>query len=235
MNTIAVIHARGGSKRVPMKNIKLLAGKPLIAYMIEACLSAKLVDRVIVSTDHQDIIDISKQYGAEVPFVRPADLSEDVPTVLVTQHAVKFLEEKEGYVSDIVITIQPTTPFCLPEDVDGCVQTLIDHADADSAVSAAPILERPEWMFKIKEDGFAQTFLNNNVNGEAGVCQTLPELYFPNGGIYATRKEVLFEKNSVYGDKTKLWVMPFERSVDIDEPIDFEFAQFLAERKMHAK
>jgi len=227
-NVVAVIHARGGSKRIPLKNIKLLDGKPLVTYMIEAALQAQLVDRVIVSSDHPEIIRISKERGAEVPFVRPADIAEDVPSEMVTQHAVRFLRDQEGYDTDIAVTIQPTTPFCRPEDIDGCVQTLKDSPEADSVISVNPVHERPEWMFMVDEDGLARNFLKKTMTGDIGVSQTLPRLYTPNGGIYATRAHVLFNQNSIFGKNIKLWVMPRERSVDIDEPIDFVIAETLA-------
>lgn len=227
MNTVAVIHARGGSKRIPLKNIKPLGGNPLVTYMIEAAIKAKTVDRVIVSTDHPEIIRISEEYGAEVPFVRPEDISEDVPSELVTQHAVKFLEKNENYTVDVAVTIQPTTPFCLPEDIDGCVNMLIG-SDADSAITVGEVHERPEWMFYNDEDSYAKLFLSKELKGEIGVSQTLQKLYMPNGAAYATRRDVLFEQDSIFGKKVKLWIMPRERSIDIDEPIDFEFAEFMS-------
>lgn len=228
MNVVGIIHARGGSKRIPLKNIKMLDGKPLVSYIIDAALHAKTVSRVIVSTDHPDIIRIAKERGAEAPFVRPADISEDVPSELVTQHAVRYLEENENYSVNVAVTMQPTTPFCLPEDIDGCVKMLID-SDADSVISVCGIHERPESMFGEK-DSYAVNFLGNIMKGEIGVSQSLPRLYTPNGGIYATRRETLFNQGSIFGSKIKLWVMPRERSIDIDDPIDFEFAEFLSKK-----
>ena len=230
MNVVAIIHARGGSKRIPQKNIRPLAGKPLVAYMIGAARSAKTINRVIVSSDHPEIIKISKEYGAEVPFVRPKDISEDVPSELVTQHAVRYLESEEKYTVDVAVTIQPTTPFCLPDDVDGCVSTLL-NSDADSVVSVTQVHQRPEWMYYIDESGYAHNLMDKEMRGDIGVSQSLKKLYIPNGGIYATRRQVLFEQNSIFGTNIKLWVMPPERSIDIDEPIDLEFADFIA-RKM---
>lgn len=226
MNVVAIIHARGGSKRIPHKNIKALAGKPLLAYIIQAALEAKTINRVIVSTDHPEIMKIAKKYGAEVPFVRPKELAEDVPSELVTQHAVNYLEKEEGFHTDIAVTLQPTTPLCLPEDIDGCVSELM-ASEADSVISVREISERPEWMFYTDELGYAHNFLNKKIEGDVGVSQTLPKLYTPNGGIYATRRDVLFCQNAIIGEKTRLWVMPRERSVDIDEPIDFLYAEFL--------
>jgi len=233
MNIVGVIHARGGSRRIPLKNIKALAGKPLVAYIIQAALEAKTINRVIVSTDHPEIIKISKTYGAEVPFIRPKEISEDVPSELVTQHAVNYLEKEENYPVGIVVTLQPTTPFCLPEDIDGCVRELMS-SEADSVVSVCEIEERPEWMFYTDELGYAHNFLGKKIEGGMGISQKLPKLYTPNGGIYATRRDALFNQDTIIGEKTKLWVMPRERSVDIDEPLDFSFAEFLIKKGFDA-
>jgi CMP-N,N'-diacetyllegionaminic acid synthase len=229
MNIVAIIHARGGSKRIPLKNIKPLGGKPLVAFMIQSALQAKTINRVIVSTDHPEITKIAKAYGAEVPFVRPKELAEDVASELVTQHAVNYLEKEENYPVDIAVTIQPTTPFCLPEDIDGCVQELISSG-ADSVISVHEISERPEWMYYIDKSGYAHNFLNKKIEGDIGISQTLPKLYVPNGGIYATRRDVLFTQNVIIAEKNRLWVMSRERSADIDEPIDFLYAEFLVEQ-----
>lgn len=226
-NVVVIIHARGGSKRIPLKNIKLLAGKPLISYIIDAAHSAKLVQRIIVSTDHPEIAQIAKECGAEVPFIRPNDIAEDVASELVTLHAVKYLEEVNRYPIDIVITMQPTTPFCSAEDVDGCIRTLIE-SDADSVISVCEVHERPEWMFYTSTDGFAGKLIGSGISGDIGISQKLPRLYVPNGGIYATKRDVLFSEKSIFGNRIKLWVMSRERSVDIDDPIDFEFAELLA-------
>jgi len=226
MNIVGIIHARGGSKRIPLKNIKPLLGKPLISYIIEAALKCKSLNRVIVSTDHPEIMKISREIGAEVPFVRPPDISEDVPSELVTQHAVNVLENQENYPVDVAVTFQPTTPFCLAEDIDGCVEMLIS-SDVDTVYSGYEISERPEWMFYIDEDGLAQNFLSAAMTGDIGVSQNLPRLYTPNGGIYATRRDVLFDQNAIIGRRSKIWVMPRERSVDIDEPIDFLIAEVI--------
>ncbi|MAF85445.1 MAG: hypothetical protein CL875_03035 [Dehalococcoidales bacterium] len=234
MNVVGVVHARGGSRRVPLKNIKELAGKPLVAYIIQAALAAETIDRVVISTDHPEITKVSKAYGAEVPFVRPRELAEDVPSELVTQHMVGYLEKEEHYPVDIAVTFQPTTPFCLPEDIDGCVHELI-ASGADSVISVGEITERPEWMFYLDESGYAHNFLGEKIEGDKGISQELPRLYIPNGGIYATRRDVLFDQNALIGEKTRLWVMPRERSVDIDEPLDFLFAEFLIEQRLVTK
>lgn len=221
-----IIHARGGSKRIPMKNIKPLAGKPLIAYMIESALKSKILNRVIVSTDHDEIARIAEEYGAEVPFRRPPDLAEDVPSELVSQHAINYLMKEENYYADIAVTMQPTTPFCLPEDINACIDKLIE-TNADSVITVKEVKERPEWMYRLEGD---KTFslTGTLIQGETGVMQSLPKLYLPNGAIYATKVEVLMKENLIIGRDNRAVIMPPGRSVDIDEPIDFILAEIIA-------
>lgn len=224
---IGVIHARGGSKRIPLKNIKPLNGIPLIGYMIKAALGSKLLQRVIVSTDHSDIIRISKDFGAEVPFVRPKNISEDVASELVTQHAVKFIEDETGEKINIAVTMQPTTPFCRSEDIDACIRLLLEHDELESAITAKKIHDRPEWMFKI--DGYkGRLFIEGDFKGDRGISQMLPPLCMPNGAAYATRRDILFEKNIIISNPVGMHIMEPERSIDIDEPIDFKMAEFFA-------
>ena len=225
---VGVIHARGGSKRIPLKNIKKLAGKPLIAWMVDAALASKTLDRVIMSTDHDEIARIARECGAEVPFKRPAEIAEDVPSEMVSQHAVRFLEEKEGIRVDIVVSMQPTAPFCTGEDIDACVKKLIDTG-AETVVSAREVRDPPEWMFRLEGDR-AVSCTNQTMKGDVGVSQTLPKLYMPNGGIYATRRDVLMEQGLWMGKDLRFVVMPFDRSVDIDEPIDFLLAEAIAQQ-----
>lgn len=224
---IGVIHARGGSKRIPLKNIKLIGGQPLISYMIKAALGSKLLDRVIVSTDHPEISRIALEGGAEVPFVRPPKLAEDCPSEWVTQHAVEFVENEEGDEISIAVTMQPTTPFCLSADIDACIKLLLAGNRFNSVFSAKVIHDRPEWMFKVKEDSSADLFLGGEMKGERGVFQSLDKMVVPNGAVYATRRETLFEEGVIISKKTGVYIMPPERSVDIDEPIDILFAEFL--------
>ena len=236
LKVIGVIHARGGSTRIPLKNIKPLGEKPLIAYMIGAALDSCLIDRVVVSTDHPEIKEVSLKFGAEVPFDRPAEFSWDCPSELVTQHAVNFIEDEQGEDVDIAVTMQPTTPFCLGSDIDTCISMLQQNPGWDSVFSAKIVMERPEWMFKIDEETSSGYLLMGEIlQGETGVVQTLPKLVIPNGGIYATRRKALFEKNVIIAPDTGVHVMPLARSVDIDEPIDFEFAEFIANKMEEEK
>ena len=225
---LGVIHARGGSKRIPLKNMKLLAGRPLIAYLVEAAMESRLLDRLIVSTDHPEIARIAREYGAEVPFVRPAELAEDVASELVTQHAVRFVEA-EDYAVQIVLTMQPTTPFCSAEDIDACIQKMLE-TDLDTVFTGCEVHERPEWMYRRDEsaEGWVVPFTGRLVRGDAGISQKLPKLYIPNGAVWATRRAVLMEQGLITGPKAGIVVMSRERSVDIDEPIDFIVAEAIA-------
>ena len=225
---LGVIHARGGSKRIPLKNIKLLAGRPLISYMVEAAMESRLLDRLIVSTDHPDIARIAREYGAEVPFVRPAHLAEDVASELVTQHAVRFVET-EGYTVQIVLTMQPTTPFCAAEDIDACIRKMIE-TDLDTVFTGCEVHERPEWMYRREgsSDDRVVPFTGRLVQGDAGISQKLPKLYIPNGAVWATRRAVLMEQGLITGSRAGMVVMSRERSVDIDEPVDFSTAEAIA-------
>jgi CMP-N-acetylneuraminic acid synthetase len=230
-NIIGIIHARGGSKRIPLKNIKPLRGRPLITYMIRAALESRYLRRVIVSTDHPEIKRISLECGAEVPFTRPKDLAEDCPSEWVTQHAVKFVEEQEGGQIDVAVTMQPTTPFCLGSDIDACVEMLLASEGFGSVFSAGMIVERPEWMYTLGGEGNAvELFIKGEIKGERGISQSLPPMVMPNGAVYATRRETLFNEGVIISGRSAVHIMPPERSVDIDEPLDFIFAEFVAER-----
>ena len=223
-SVVAVISARGGSVRVPLKNIRPLGGKPLIVWTIEAALASGC-DRVIVSTDHDQIAEISRNAGADVPFKRPAEISADVPSELVIQHAILFHEKEKNEKVEIALTIQPTTPFLKAADIDACVNMLRKNSDLNSVFTAGPVMQRPEWMFVRSENGAATKFLSGQLNGEAGVSQNLPRLWIPNGGAYATRRDTLFDDNCIVSEKSGIHTMTDKASVDIDEEIDFIMAE----------
>lgn len=227
---VAVVHARGGSKRIPLKNIKLLGGIPLVAHIVKAAAQSSLLHRLLISSDHPEIIRVAKEHGAEAPFVRPPDLSEDVPSELVTQHAMAFVEEQDHKKIGIAVTFQPTTPLTTTQDIDACIRILLDHPELDSAFTAKAVHERPEWMFRLK-GARGELFTGGSLSGERGVMQSLEPLYIPNGAAYATRRESLFGQNRLITDNVGLHVMPLERSVDIDEPIDFTLAETLIARQ----
>lgn len=228
-NVVAVIHARGGSVRVPLKNIRPLCGKPLIVWTIEAALNSNC-ERVIVSTDHDTIAEISMKAGADVPFRRPPDISKDVASELVTQHAVSFHENETGRTVDIAVTIQPTTPFLTANDINGCINMLMADNTLDSSFTAGPIHQRPEWMFHRDGNGHARKYVDGLLQGDMGVSQLLPPLWHPNGGAYATRRHALFEKSLIISNPCGIQQMTDMASVDIDNEIDFVIAEAVAKK-----
>jgi CMP-N-acetylneuraminic acid synthetase len=231
MNVLGVIMARGGSVRLPKKNILPLGGKPLICWTINAALKAKLLNRVIVSTDNDEIMRVAGECGAEVPFRRPAELSVDCPSEWVTKHALEFIEKESGETVDIVVTIQPTTPFIISDDIDSCVKKLLDNNTLNSVFTVSQVRERPEWMFIEEKDDRVSSYVPGEIKGERGVSQSLVPLVVPNGGAYATRRSALMEEGVIISKNSGVHIMPYERSVDIDEEIDFKYATFLTTLK----
>lgn len=231
LNIIGIIPARGGSVRLPLKNIKLLAGKPLISYIISAALQSKYLRRIIVSTDHPEIKKISLQYGAEAPFIRPQKISGNCSSVLVIQHAVEFIEKAEKKKIDIVVTLQPTSPFCQSKDIDSCIELLLKHKTASSVFSAVEIHKRPEWIYKVKKGSQGKLYISRGIKRGRATHQQREKLFYPNGAVYATKRQALFQENTIISKDTLIYVMPRGQSVDIDEEIDFKFAEFLAKDK----
>lgn len=226
LNILAIIPARGGSKRLPGKNIKPLCGKPLIYYVISAAKKSKLVNRVIVSTDYEEIAKVAEKCGAEVPFLRPARLATDrAKTISALLHAVKFMEKKEKTLFDIIVLLQLTTPFTTSEDIDSAIRTLI-KTKTKSCVSVCPISERPEWMYKVRGMR-AKPLLNLKKQSEAS--HFLSKAYRLNGAVYAIRRETLINERKIFDNSNiSVIIMPRERSCDIDEPIDFEIAKVIS-------
>lgn len=229
---LIVVPARGGSKRLPDKNLLPLQGKPLLAHALGAALASRHGDRVIVSTDSPRIARAARKYGAEVPFLRPAALATDLaPLVPTLQHAVRYCIEA-GFQPDIVVKVSPTSPLVLPEDIDGAIEAMV-KAGTTSCFSACVIGERPEWMYGIRR-GRPFLFL-----GKEGALRTrsqdLPELYRTNGAVGVVTTDVLMKENRIYGDRPSMFIMPRERSIDIDERIDFTFAEALLGRGSEPK
>lgn len=221
---LAVITARGGSKRIPRKNLRKLAGRPLIYYPVQAALRSKLVDRVIVSTDDVEIAKVAKKIGAEIPFIRPGHLATDLAkSVPVVQHAVRFLKEKHNYHPAIVALLQPTNPFLSGEDIDEAIKILI-KSKADSCISVSPVSERPEWMYTIKHGRLMPHNDSWNITQRS---QDLPDVFRLNGALYVVKTEVLMNKNTLNPPRGAAMIMPRERSIDIDNLIDFKIAEAL--------
>jgi len=222
---LAVIHARGGSKRIPLKNLAVVGDKPLIAYPILLAQSSKHITRTIVSTDHDGIMSEAKKWGAEIPFRRPADISEDVPSEMVTLHALNTLKTSESYSPTIVITLTPATPFTKTEDLDKGIQLLIDHPEWESVVTVRRASEFPEWMLRQEESsGLYRTVLGNPLNGKYNVSQNLEPVYYPAGAFYINRVDALHHNQDLYGKRFGAVTLT-HKQLDIDTPEDLAQAR----------
>jgi CMP-N-acetylneuraminic acid synthetase len=229
-NILALIPARGGSKGIPGKNIRPLLGKPLIAWVIESALKSEFVQRIIVSTEDDEIASVARNHGADVPFRRPKALAgDDSPTIDTVLHALLWLQENEGERPDYVLLLQATSPLLLTEDIDGCIEIMAEHEDEiDAVVSIKQVEEHPLWMSTRDERGFLKPF--DASGNEITRRQDLPPLYILNGALYLCKSQIIKEKRTFTPDRTFGYVMPGERSVDIDNEMDFIFAEFLMRR-----
>ena len=229
MKVLGVITARGGSKGIPRKNIKELAGKPLITYTIDAAKESRLLTRCIVSTDDQEIADIARAHGGDVPFMRPGELAEDHSgSMEVVQHALSFLKER-GEEYDALLILQPTSPFRTAADIDACIQKMID-AKCDSVMSMVEMSNfAPKKVFELDGDVVAPYFKDDAQGKTSARRQDLPKAFKRNCAIYLTKVEHI-KKGDLFGDDSRGYVMPVERSIDIDEPIDFVMADLLMKK-----
>jgi CMP-N,N'-diacetyllegionaminic acid synthase len=228
MKIVSIIHARGGSKRIPLKNIQLLAGKPLLWYPIALARSVPEISRTIVTSDHPEIIRIAKECGAEAPFVRPPDISEDVASELVTLHVLNWLRENEGSLPDIAVTLTPATPFTKPEALRAAIKMLVDHPDWDSVITVRKAKEYPQWMIDIAGDGTGSTPFGHGFDGEYNVSQNLKKYYFPVGAFFVNRISSFLKAPSMYGRSYGCFHMDMDQHLDIDDPEDLAEARKLA-------
>jgi CMP-N,N'-diacetyllegionaminic acid synthase len=238
MHILAVIPARGGSKGVPGKNIKHLAGKPLIAWTLEAAKHSKLLTRTIVSTDDENIASVAREYGGEVPFLRPKELAQDLSTdVEFLEHALQTLRSQEGYEADIVVRLPPTSPLRTAEDIDRGIQTLLDDTEADAS---RPIIEAPKHPYKMWKvgDKYLEPFLTKDVTGFDEPYnlprQLFPKVYIHTGAMDVMRRATIEVQNSTSGKKLAYFRMDPEHSINIDYPIDFEIADYLMQKRLRA-
>jgi CMP-N,N'-diacetyllegionaminic acid synthase len=226
---MAIIPARGGSKRVPRKNLALLAGKPLIAWTIEKSLRCQCIDRVIVSTEDAEIADISRKCGADVPFMRPTELSRDnTPDLPVCRHALEWMAEHENYHPDIIAWLRPTCPLRRVEDIRSAVEKLIE-TKADCVRSVSCVKHHPYWMKRLKEDRLIP-FMDNKNEKEHYQRQLLPELYHLNGAVDVVWAENVLKEELLFAGDMRAYVMPPEFSEDIDTELDFAIVEAILER-----
>jgi CMP-N,N'-diacetyllegionaminic acid synthase len=235
LKVLGIITARGGSKGVPGKNLKLLAGRPLLAFTVDAARACPALDRVILSTEDQAIADAGRAFGVEVPFVRPAELSrDDTPHLPVIQHAAEWMRTQLGYRPDAVMVLQPTSPLRTAADISAAI-ALLESSGADSvvSVSAVPAHAHPSRTLRVDASGAAVLFATGEpVRKRVNRRQDLPEAWVMNGAIYACRTAVLDGPDpSLYGDRVVAYRMPHERSVSIDDMNDWAEAERALGRK----
>jgi len=221
---IGIIPARGGSKGIRKKNIVDLAGKPLIAYTIEQAKGSKYIDKIIVTTDDEEIADISRSLGAEVPFSRPKALATDeAKGIDVVLHAITWFDSNEESF-DIVMMLQPTSPLRLSEDIDKAIEVLF-LKNAMAIVSVCKSEHHPLWSNTLPEDSNMKNFINPEYMNKNR--QELPVFYRLNGAIYLSFCNYIKDRKSFYGENTFAYIMPDERSIDIDNMLDFKLAELL--------
>ncbi|EGR9009175.1 TPA: acylneuraminate cytidylyltransferase family protein [Vibrio vulnificus] len=223
MKILAITPARGGSKRLPGKNIKNLNGKPLIQWTIDAALAVQEIARVMVTTDCDEIAEIAKKAGAEVPFIRPPELATDTSSSSdVIRHALDFYRA-QGEEFDFVLLLQPTSPIRSADDIRHAIEQLKAHT-ADAVVSVCPCDHSPLWANTLPDDRSMADFIRHEVSQLRS--QDLPDYYRINGAIYLTRVSRFYQENSLFlSSNIFAYVMDNESSVDIDHELDFLIAE----------
>ena len=229
MNILGIIPARGGSKTVPGKNIKLLAGKPLLQYTVDTAKASKYLSKLILSSDDDAIMNVANQLNLEVPFKRPSNLAQDnSPTLPVIQHALNFYKD-QGIYFDAVCLLQVTSPFKTTEFIDNAIERFIkSKADALVSVKKVPDEYNPHWTFKVNNNDYLDLS-----TGEEKIItrrQDLPMTYHRDGIIYLTKTNVLLEQNSLYGDTLAYIESPPNFNVNIDTMEDWEKAVAMVQK-----
>ncbi len=234
MNILGIIPARAGSKGIPRKNMYPIAGKPLLWHTFQAIRTSTLLSRTILSTDDEEFAAYGQVHQVEVPFLRPSELAQDnTPSLNVIQHVITFLEKSEGYQPDLIVLVQPTAPLRQGQHIDEAIQLLL-NSNAEAVVSVTPIPAHfnPYWLFTINSDNQMTPFLANGGPVQYPRRQLLPPLYYRNGAVYVTRREVVMEQNSLYGSSPLVYVMPPDVSVNIDTLHDIWIAEQLLNQEL---
>ncbi len=222
LNIIAIIPARGGSKGIPRKNIKMIAGKELIAYSINAGKSSRYIKNLFVSTEDDDIEEVSRRYGADI-IKRPSELAEDdSPTIDVILNCLEYFHKNKIKV-DVILLLQATSPLRTSQDIDQAIEQFV-NGEGDSLISVCELSHSPYWSLKL-EDGYLEpNFGRDYLNMRR---QDLPLLYAPNGSLFIATPDYLLKNKTFYSEKTLPYLMPAERSIDIDNDLDFKLAELI--------
>ena len=228
LKILGIVPARGGSKGLPGKNIRPLNGKPLIGHTIDAAKASKYINKLVLTTDDDDIARVSSQFGIEIPFMRPSELATDTSRAIDTYiYTLKRLKDEFNYEPDMVVILQPTSPLRTTEDIDSAIQKFIENK-ADSVMSMCELEHPIERARVIREDGRIENYLRQKivVKNRAEYFQ----VFAPNGVVFVLKPEMIYKKD-FYSENTFAYVMPKDRSVDIDILIDFEIAEFLLKKR----
>ena len=226
MNAVAFIFARGGSKGLPGKNLRMLCGKPMIAWAVEQAKSIKRIRRVIVSTDSEEIACVAREFGAEAPFVRPPELArDDSPEWLAWRHGLNYLLESEGHLPDAMVSVPVTAPLRLPVDIENCLNEYA-KGDADSVITVSEAHRSPYFnMVKGNQDGTVSLVIPPS--STVARRQDAPQVYDITTVAYVVSPPFVFERNSLFEGRVRAVTIPLERSIDIDTLLDFQIAEYL--------
>lgn len=234
MKAIAFIFARGGSKGLPGKNIRPLAGKPLIAWSIEHARAVKRIERVIVSTDSEEIAAVARDFGADVPFTRPAELARDEsPEWLAWRHALAFLQESEGAMPDAMLSVPTTAPLRLPIDLENCLDEFA-KGDADMIITVSDAHRNP-WFNMVKENPDGSVGLVMAPTSGITRRQDAPAVFDMATVAYVARPQFVLQQMGTFNGRVRAVKVPVERAIDIDTLFDFELAEFLISRRENHK
>lgn len=238
MKILCLILARGGSTRIPKKNIKKLGRYPLIYYTIQAARKSKYVNRIIVSTDDKEIARVAKSYGAEVPFYRPKEISKvDSTELQAFEHALDWLKVNEGYVPELIVKLFPTSPFRTTESIDRAIGLMLANPDVDSVRSVRPCSEHPYKMWVIEGDRLRSFVPLDQKPKEAHTLsyQVLSKVYIQNAAIDVTKPSNIRGKKSITGRDIIPFVMDEIESIDVNTPLDFLLAETVLKKRLHLK
>lgn len=230
INIIGIIPARAGSKGIPGKNIKLLCGLPLLAYTINEAKKSRYLSDIILSTDSLEIAEIGRKFGANVPYLRSTGLATDnisvIPTLL---DCLKNAEKNYKTNMDFIIMLQPTTPLRLVDDIDNALELLFEK-DADSIISVSPVIQHPYYMYYLDRDRKVKPLpdTKNSLNKRR---QEFPQIYIRNGAIYAAKVDFFKRMKYIYDENSIVSIMPFERSININDEVDWILAEYFLYRR----
>lgn len=231
MEILGLVTARGGSKSIPGKNVKLLAGKPLINWTIDEARKSRLVSRLLVSTDDDEIRSVSLAGGAEVPFLRPAEIAGDTsPHIDVMNHALNWLKTEQNYQPDYVLLLQPTSPFRTVQDIDGVIRMAMNNPEADALIGVCEADNHPFLIKKLDSQGRLEDYIQSDLAYLRR--QDLPPAYVINGAIYLNKPASLRGERKMVPPGSLAYIMPKEHSLDVDTSWDFHVAELIMNDRM---